>query len=251
MGRVRVTASMLAVAVLLAGCGDIHETLHRLARESSTSAAPTPAVSSDQVVAKAQPSVVKVHGEADSCYKFLEGSGFVVAPHKVMTNAHVVAGAETFSVDAGDTSYDAQVISYDPLADISILDVPDLPAQPLKFAEYTAGTGIDVLVLGYPGAASFKVSPAKIREVTELNGPDIYDATSVTRQVYILSGSFPEDGSSGSAVVDLYGRVLGVYFGAEAHNPTTGFAMTAAQVAPQMAKAGGTQAVGTGTCVIG
>ena len=44
-------------------------------------------------------------------------------------------------------------ISYDPQADISILDVPDLSAQPLKFAEYTAGTGIDALVLGYPGAA--------------------------------------------------------------------------------------------------
>jgi S1-C subfamily serine protease len=243
-------ASMLAVAVVVAGCGDIRDTLHRLARESSTSA-PTPAVSSDDVVAEAQPSVVKVHGEADSCYKFLEGSGFVVAPHKVMTNAHVVAGAETFSVDAGDDSYDAQVISYDPQADISILDVPDLPAQPLKFAEYTAGTGIDVLVLGYPGAASFTVSPAKIREVTEIIGPDIYNATSVTRQVYILSASLLEAGSSGSAVVDLYGRVLGVYFGAESHNSTTGFAMTAAQVAPQMAKVGGAQAVGTGACVIG
>ncbi len=238
MGRARVMASMLAVAVVVAGCGDIRDTLHRLARESSTSA-PTPAVSSDDVVAEAQPSVVKVHGEADSCYKFLEGSGFVVAPHKVMTNAHVVAGAETFSVDAGDDSYDAQVISYDPQADISILDVPDLPAQPLKFAEYTAG------------AASFTVSPAKIREVTEIIGPDIYNATSVTRQVYILSASLLEAGSSGSAVVDLYGRVLGVYFGAESHNSTTGFAMTAAQVAPQMAKVGGAQAVGTGACVIG
>lgn len=248
MGRVRVTTLMRTVAVLLAGCGDIRDTLHRLARESSASA-PTPAVSSDEVVAKAQPSVVKVHAEAESCFKFLEGSGFVVAPHKVMTNAHVIAGAEKFSVDAGDKSYDAQVISYDPQADISILDVPDLPAQPLKFAEYTAGTGIDVLVLGYPGAASFTVSPAKIREVTEINGPDIYDTTSVTRQVYILSGSFPQAGSSGSAVVDLYGRVLGVYFGAEAHNSTTGFAVTAAQVAPQMARAGGTQAVGTGACI--
>ena len=93
-------------------------------------------------------------------------------------------------------------------------------------------------MLGYPGAASFQASPAQIREVTEINGPDIYHATSVTRQVYVLIGSFPEAGSSGSAVVDLYGQVLGVYFGAETNDSTTGFAMTAAQVAPQMAKAG-------------
>jgi S1-C subfamily serine protease len=248
MSRVGVAASVLAVTALVAGCG----ILQRYGSGSSTTVqTPDPASIADAVVAKAQTSVVRVHGEADSCYKLLEGSGFVVAPNKVMTNAHVVAGAETFSVDAGDKSYDAQVISYDPQADISILDVPDLTAQPLKFAEYTAGTGIDVLVLGYPGAASFRASPAQIREVTELDGPDIYHATSVRREVYILSGSFPEAGSSGSAVVDFNGRVLGVYFGAESHNSTTGFAMTAAQVAPQMVRAGGTQAVGTGACVTG
>ncbi len=48
---------------------------------------------------------------------------------------------------------------------------PDLPAAPLKFAEYTVGSGVDALVLGYPGAASFQASPAQIREVTEINGP--------------------------------------------------------------------------------
>ena len=72
---------------------------------------------------------MKVHGEAESCQKITDGSGFVVAPNKVMTNAHVVAGAETFSVDVRDKTYDAQVISYDPQADIAILDVPDLPAR--------------------------------------------------------------------------------------------------------------------------
>jgi len=44
-------------------------------------------------------------------------------------------------------------------------------------------------------------------------------------------------------------RVLGGYFGAETEDTTTGFAMTATQVAPQMAKVGGTQAADTGDCV--
>jgi S1-C subfamily serine protease len=239
----------VALAVLVAGCGGFSETLHRLARESSTSATPTPAVSADEVIANARPSVVKVHGESDNCMKITEGSGFVVAPHKVMTNAHVVAGAETFSVDTDAKKYEAQVISYDPQADIAILDVPDLSVGPLKFAEYTAGAGVDAVVLGYPGAASFKASAATIREVTEINGPDIYRATAVTRQVYVLIGSFPDAGSSGSAVVDLNGQVLGVYFGAETNDATTGFAMTAAQVAPQMAKTVASQAADTGDCV--
>ena len=121
----------------------------------------------------------------------------------------------------------------------------------MKFAEYTAGTGVDALCSAIPAPVRSRPPPPKIREVTALNGPDIYRATSVTRQVYILIGSFPQAGSSGSAVIDLHGQVIDVYFVAESHDSTTGFAMTAAQVAPQMAKAGGTQAVGTGTCVIG
>jgi len=190
-----------------------------------------------------------VHGESESCMKVTEGSGFVVAPHKVMTNAHVVAGADSLTVQTETETLEAVVISYDPQADISILDVPGLLARPLKFAEYTAGTGIDALVLGYPGAASFKASPATIREVTDIEGPDIYEVTTVTREVYVLIGSFPDAGSSGSAVVDLNGQVLGVYFGAETKDTTTGFAMTAAQVAPQMVKVRATQKTGTGDCV--
>ena len=244
----RVVAAMVALTALVAGCGGgFGDTLHRLAHESSTSTAAT--VSSDAVVAKARPSVVKVHGESENCMKVTEGSGFVVAPHKVMTNAHVVAGAETFSVDTETKTLEAQVISYDPQADIAILDVPELSARPLKLAEYTAGTGVDAIVLGYPGAADFTVSPATIREVTEIEGPDIYRATTVTRQVYVLIGSFPDAGSSGSAVVDLNGQVLGVYFGAETHDSTTGFAITAAQVGPQMARVSATQAADTGECV--
>ena len=248
--RARVAAAIIGLAAAVAGCsGGISDTLDRFARERATSASPTPAASSDEIVAHARPSVVKVHGNSEGCFKVTEGSGFVVAPHKVMTNAHVVAGAETFAVDTESKILEARVVSYDPRADIAVLDVPELTARPLEFAEYTAGAGVDALVLGYPGAASFKATPATIREVTEIEGPDIYRATTIKRQVYVLIGSFPDAGSSGSAVVDLDGQVLGVYFGAETKDTTTGFAMTAAQVAPQMAKVSGTQSADTGGCV--
>jgi S1-C subfamily serine protease len=251
MRRVRAATVLWTVAVLVAGCGDgIGETLHRLAHGSSASEAPTPAVSSDEVVAKARPSVVKVRGESESCQKITEGSGFVVAPNKVMTNAHVVAGAETFSSGTEGKTHEAQVVSYDPRADIAILDVPDLSAEPLEFARYTAGSGTHALVLGYPGASTFQASPVQIREVTELSGPDIYRVTTVTRQAYILTGSFPQSGSSGSALVDLYGQVLGVYFGAKTNDSTTGFAIAAAQVIPQLAKASAGVAADTGDCVV-
>jgi S1-C subfamily serine protease len=241
---VRVAATLLAVATLVVGCAGLRDALNR---KSSTS--PTPVASSEGVIAEARPGVVRVHGESETCMKVTEGSGFVVAPHKVMTNAHVVAGAETFSVDSERKTHAAQVVSYDPQADIAILDVPDLAAGPLKFAEYTAGSGVDVLVLGYPGGTSFHASPATVREVAEIKGPDIYRVATVKREVYVLNGSFPDTGSSGSAVIDLSGRVLGVYFGAETSNKTTGFAMTAAQVAPQMARVNVAQAADTQGCI--
>lgn len=244
---VRVAATLLAVASLVVGCTGLRDALHRVARESSTS--PSPVASSEGVIAEARPGVVKVHGESESCMKVTEGSGFVVAAHKVMTNAHVVAGADTFTVVSDRKTHAAQVVSFDSQADIAILDVPDLAAEPLKFAEYTAGSGVDVLVLGFPGATSFHASPATVREVTEIKGPDIYHVTTVRREVYVLNGSFPDTGSSGSAVIDLNGRVLGVYFGAETSNKTTGFAMTAAQVAPQMKRLNFTQTADTQGCI--
>ena len=42
-----------------------------------------PAVSSGDVIATARHSVVKVHGESDSCFKITDGSGFVVAPRQI------------------------------------------------------------------------------------------------------------------------------------------------------------------------
>jgi S1-C subfamily serine protease len=210
--------------------------------------APDTNLSSNPVVAATQTSVVKIRGLANGCQKVLEGTGFVVAPNRVMSNAHVVAGADTVSVEVGGTSYDAKVVSYDPNADISILDVPNLTAQPLTFTEATVKSGTDALVLGYPGGGDFVATPARIREVIELNGPDIYRTTTVTREVYTIRGTVKQ-GDSGGPLIDLNGQVLGVVFGAAVDDPETGFVLTAREVARQMARVGNTASVTTGPCI--
>ena len=88
--------------------------------------APDANLAGSAVVAAVLPSVVKIRGLANGCQKVLEGSGFVVSPNRVMSNAHVVAGANSVTVESDGNTYDAQVVSYDPDADISILDVPEL-----------------------------------------------------------------------------------------------------------------------------
>src|SRR4051812_7724175 len=169
--------------------------------------APDAALANDAVVAATRPSVVKIRGEAPSCQKVLEGSGFVVAPNRVMSNAHVVAGAETVTVTDGQTTWDAHVVSYDPNADISILEVDGLPASPLQFDMQEAAEGTDAIVLGYPGGGDFTATPARIRETIQLNGPDIYHTTTVTREVYTIRGAVHQ-GNSGGPLIGKDGKVL-------------------------------------------
>jgi S1-C subfamily serine protease len=210
---------------------------------------PDPALANNPVVAATQPSVVKVRSLAPSCQKVLEGSGFVISPDRVMTNAHVVAGSNSVQVYASGNPFDATVVSYDPRVDIAILAVPNLPPPPLAFDQTEAKSGASVVVLGYPGGGNFTATPARIRQAIKLSGHDIYrDPAQVTRDVYTIRADV-EQGNSGGPLIDLNGRVLGVVFGAAVDDPDTGFVLTADEVAGQLASIGATQAVATGQCV--
>ncbi|MDD4867667.1 MAG: acid resistance serine protease MarP [Mycobacterium sp.] len=212
-------------------------------------ASPDPALATNPVVMAAAPSVVKVRSLAPSCQKVLEGSGFVIAPDRVMTNAHVVAGSNSVQIFASGNPLDATVVSYNPFVDIAILAVPHLPPPPLPFSEADAKTGTGVVVLGYPGGGNFTATPARIRELIKLTGPDIYrDPAPVTRDVYTIRADV-EQGNSGGPLIDLRGHVLGVVFGAAVDDPDTGFVLTSEEVSGQLAQIGDTQQVATGACV--
>ena len=210
--------------------------------------APDASLADSLVVANAKPSVVKIRGVAPGCQKVLEGTGFVIAPNRVMSNAHVVAGSDSVTVEAEGQTYDATVVSYDPNEDISILDVPNLPQRPLVFADQPAKSGTDAVVLGYPGGGEFAATPARVRETIELNGPDIYRTTTVNREVYTIRGTVRQ-GNSGGPMINRAGQVLGVVFGAAVDDNDTGFVMTANEVSRQLAKIGNTAKVPTGACV--
>jgi S1-C subfamily serine protease len=211
-------------------------------------AAPDAALADNPVVASTEPSVVKIRAIAPSCQKVLEGSGFVLSPDRVMTNAHVVAGANSVTVEASGNPYDATVVSYDPTVDIAILSVPNLPSGPLAFANTAVTSGTQAIVMGYPGGGGFIATPARIRELIELSGPDIYRDATVNREVYTVRASV-EQGNSGGPLIDLNGQVLGVVFGAAVDDNDTGFVLTAKEVAAQLAHIGDTAAVATGECV--
>ncbi|GLZ40962.1 MarP family serine protease [Actinokineospora sp. NBRC 105648] len=209
---------------------------------------PDPALQGSAVVRRVEPAVLKVNAEARSCGRELEGSGFVIAPQRVMTNAHVVAGTDTVAVEVGTSTLRAQVVLYDPETDIAILDVPGLKIQPLPFAPGDAVSGQDGIVLGYPLDGPFRASPARVRDRIPLRGPDIYDANTVNRDVFTLRAEVLS-GNSGGPLVNTEGEVIGVVFGAAVDNSETGFALTAAEVREEVGRAPSlTKSVGTGRC---
>ncbi|AUH67734.1 MarP family serine protease [Gordonia sp. PS3] len=198
---------------------------------------PDAALVDQPAVRSAKRSVVKISGVARSCGQALEGSGFVVSPERVMTNAHVVAGTDTVSVQtSAGGDYEATVVWFNPRNDVAVLDVPGLRAPALEFASGQAQTGDDAIALGYPENGPFTVTPLRVRNVVELNGPDIYQSPrQVQRQVYTVRGNI-RSGNSGGPMISTDGKVLGVVFGA-AEDPTedTGFVLTAEQVQRDLA----------------
>ncbi|MCW2635496.1 MAG: Trypsin-like serine protease with C-terminal domain [Blastococcus sp.] len=210
--------------------------------------APDGSLLNSPVVASVQGSVVKVSGIAPSCSRQIDGSGFVYAPERVMTNAHVLAGVADPVVIADGDRYDATPVYVDDVVDIAVLDVPGLPEQALSFATKAAGTGDDAIIMGYPGGGDFWVGPARVRDRGEISGPDFRDTRTVLRDVYALFGTV-RAGNSGGPLFAPDGTVLGVVFASAIDDPKTGYALTGPQVA-EAATTGSraTAEVSTGPC---
>ena len=174
--------------------------------------------------------VVKVQGTAPSCDRSIEGSGFVYAPDRVLTNAHVVAGVNPGPriTTPGGASFQAQVVLYDPQIDIAVLYVPGLNLKPLPFAGQ-ASSGANAVVAGYPENHDFTSVAARIGEIQSAVGPDIYQTGTVNRQIYEIR-AVVQPGNSGGPLIAPDGSVDGVVFAAAVGAPDTGFALTSAEV---------------------
>lgn len=210
---------------------------------------PDPALVGSPVVAQARHSVVKITGSAPTCRRRIEGSGFVYAPNRVMTNAHVVAGTKgALTVEVDGSRVAGSVVLYDPERDLAVLSVPGIKAQPMNWATGVAEPGADAIVVGYPLDGPFTPVAARIRDVSKVKGPDIYEDQTVIREVYTIR-SRVQSGNSGGPLLDTSGHLLGVIFAAALDDPETGFALTANEARPDADEGVGlTASVSTGGC---
>ena len=197
-------------------------------------------------VRSARSSVVKILGQA-KCNRGIEGSGFAYADGRVMTNAHVVAGVRTPSIVIGDRQVPTRVVLFDKELDIAVLAVDGVDLEPLDF-DGSGEAGQAAAVLGYPENGPFDARAARIRSQMRLRSPDIHDRGQVVRQTFSVRG-LVRSGNSGGPLVSEKGDVLGVIFAASVSDKSTGYALTADQVAADARKgAAASAAVSTGEC---
>jgi S1-C subfamily serine protease len=202
-----------------------------------------------QAVDRAGASTVKIVG--DGCGQIQEGSGFVVAPGLVVTNAHVVAGIAHPMVQTGTVFHNTTVLLFDPYYDLAVMRVSGLDAPSLALDPDQVGRGVQAAVLGYPGGGPFTVAAAGVMAAFEAQGRDIYGQGLTVREVYEIQ-AVVRPGNSGGPLVQPDGEVIGVVFSRSTTNGDIGYALTSPGVRTRVEESETrTAAVGTGGCGAG
>jgi S1-C subfamily serine protease len=175
------------------------------------------------------------------------GSGFVIdSDGHVLTNSHVVAGAQTIRAKLGsrDTSYDAKVVGTDAATDLALLkvDAPYSELHPLALGDSSSvQVGDPVVAIGNPfgldQTATTGIVSALQRQIQAPNGFAISNVIQTDASI--------NPGNSGGPLINSSGQVIGITSqietGGSGGSVGIGFAIpsnTARQVAAQLQEDG-------------
>ncbi|MBH0010382.1 MarP family serine protease [Salinibacterium sp. UTAS2018] len=194
-------------------------------------------------------SVVRITGNAYACGQGQTGSGFVVAPERVMTNAHVVSGTSGPVVEAMNGQVlGTTIVYFDSVNDLAILAVPGLTVDALRLGD-TARPGTSTAIQGYPYGGPFTTNPALVQQVSTFESPDIYGDGGAPREVYTLAGQV-NPGNSGGPLLTLDGDIAGTIFGSSTEQNNVGYALTLDAVRPVAQNAADlSTTVSSGVCI--
>src|SRR3954468_2254455 len=176
-------------------------------------------------IAVAGRSVVRVvviqFNEDQEVSDFGHGSGFAVAPNRVVTNAHVVAMAQegkavTIGVipSQGAPATRARIVAIDPARDLALLEIERGTLTPISLYTGPLDDGAPVAALGYPGNVDLATARSAEDYITPLPPTR---STGIFSNVRPINGLPPlphpaniARGHSGGPLLDQCGRVLGV-----------------------------------------
>lgn len=246
-GPVDAVLARIRSAVLEEGLPAIGEALGGVVDSPGIPDVPT---DTDPLSAASQ-SVVRIGGTAYACGQNQTGTGFVVAPDRIVTNAHVVAGVDQPIVEAPNgQTLEGWVVYVDPVDDLAIVAVEGLSVATLALSP-DLPVGAAAAVSGYPFGGPATTGAAEVLARSTEGIPDIYGSTRHPRDVYTLA-AVVQPGNSGGPLLSTDGRVAGVVFARSADDPELGYAMTNAELEPVASAAAGlAAAVPSGNCVRG
>ena len=207
-----------------------------------------PVALDDPELTEAAASVARVSGVAYACGTSATGTGFVIAPDRVVTNAHVVAGVSAPVVELpGQPAREGRVVYFDAVDDLALIAVDDLGASALPVVPPLV-PGTAAVIQGYPWGGPFTSINAEVISAGSVLVPDIYGEASNLRSIYALAADV-QPGNSGGPLLTDDGDVAGVVFARAETDAARGYAMTTAELEPVLAGASGwTEAVSTGSC---
>jgi serine protease Do len=135
------------------------------------------------------------------------GSGFIISKDGlIVTNNHVVDGAETVKVKLNDDKeYDAEVIGTDPLTDIALIKITadvDLPTVSWGDSD-TVRAGDEAVAIGNPFGLGGTVTSGIVSAVSR-------DIQSGPYDDYIQTDAAINRGNSGGPLFNAEGEVIGV-----------------------------------------
>jgi len=230
----------LSEALDLPGAPNVFDSLR------STPPVPTPPLSPVEppIVETAADSVLRITGPA--CGRVVAGSGWVAAPDLIVTNAHVVAGIESVTVEArAGARWTGRVVAFDPRRDLAVIRVRGLDRAPLVIDPAEEG---DIgVVLGFPGGGELAVAPYMVGESLDARGEDIYGNGGVLRKILVI-GSTVKPGDSGGPLIDPAGQVAGVVFAVSPDREGAAYAIRTSELDDLLA-AGLNDSVRVGACL--
>lgn len=163
---------------------------------------PAAAMPPQELFSKLAPSIYFVYGVDTDEKRRSQGSGVVVAPQRVVTNCHVIQGANFVYVRKENVIYVARRVEHaDASRDICQLEVPNLNAPVVELgAAKELKVGQKVFALGNPKGLEVTLSDGL---VSALRGPD-------GKEQVIQTTAPISAGSSGGGLFDEEGRMVGI-----------------------------------------
>jgi hypothetical protein len=170
----------------------------------------------------------------------VHGAGMMVAPGKVATVAHVVAGAKTIEVRGAHGSGPATVVYFDPVLDLAVLDVDAALATPIAIGSAAPGDHGEVVV--YRDDAPVQLD-ADVQRLVQIRTADIYGTGTHLRPGYELKLDI-RAGDSGAVVV-VGGRAAALVWATSRETDHRAWAMRASLLSDHL---GSATEVDNGSC---